>query len=328
MANLTAQEINDLNRMNQTTTNAGLGTRLNAIDLAVQAVVATGTPVNAVAATKTLTIAGVVLDGETFTINNPAVVGTDKYEFLADVAQTKTEATNIAVDITASVTNAVVTLTIDTQPLATDTMTIGNKVYTFVAIAADTEDGKISVGADLAEAQVNIVAAINGSSGFNTPHPLVSAAAFVGNDVVITALVGGTLGNAIDSTQTLTAVTNIFSAATLTTGANCSAADAITALVAAITASDTQGVGAVDGAGDTIVFTADAGGVAGNTISLSETLTNGSLAGGATVLAGGVNGTIGVFGEAFMDATYIYYVTADNTVSGLNWRRIALGAAF
>jgi len=324
MANLTPQEINDLNRMNQTTTNVGLGTRINNLELSLPAV---GTPVNAVKATKTLTIAGVVLDGETFTINNPAVTGTDKYEFLADVAQTKTEATNIAVNIAANVTKAVVTLTVDTQPIANDTMTIGNKVYTFVALAGDTEDGKISVGADLAAAKLNIVAAINGS-GFNVAHPLVSAAAFVADACAITALVGGTLGNAINSVETFTAVTNIFSAVTLTTGANCSAANAITALVAAITASDTQGVGAVDGAGDTVVFTADAGGLAGNAIILAETLTNGSLAGGATTLAGGLNGTVGKFGKALIDATYIYYVTADNTVAGQNWRRIALGAAF
>ena len=328
MTNLTAKEINDLNRINPVTAEVGLGTRLDEIIRDLADVSAAGTPVNAVNASRTALVAGVVIDGETVTIDNPAVAGSDKYEFLADVAQTKTVSTNIAVNIAANTTKAVVTLTLDTQPTAGDTMTIGIKKYTFVAVAADVEDGLISVGADLAGAKANIVAAINGSSGFNTPHPLVSAAAFVANDCLITALVGGVLGNSIAATETLTAVSNVFSTATLVSGANCTAAHAITALVAAITASDTQGVGAADGAGDTIVLTADTAGVSGNVITLSETLTNGSFTGGATVLAGGVNGTVGVLGESFIDASYLYHCVANNTISGKNWRRISLGSAY
>jgi hypothetical protein len=328
MENFTAKEVIDINLINQVTRSAGLGTVLSEIITNLNAVTVEGTPVNAVNATKSVLVTGVVLDGETVTINNPAVTGADVYEFCADVAQTKTVATNIAVNIHTNTTKALVTLTLDTQPTAGDTMTIGVKKYTFVTLAADDQDGEISVGADLAAAKVNVVAAINGTDGHNTPHPLVSAATFVADACAITALVGGTAGNSIAATETYTAGTNVFSSATLATGANCSAANAITALVAAITASDTQGVGAADGAGDTIDLTADTAGVVGNAITLAETLTNGSFTGGATVLAGGVNGTIGTVASTMIDASYIYRCVAANTISGKNWRRISLGSAY
>lgn len=288
-----------------------------------------GTPVNAVAATKNLALTGVVVDGETITINNPAVPGSDVYEFLADAAQTKTSPTNIPIDITSFTTKATVNLTIPTSaPTAGDTMTIGTKVYTFVPYGSDHEDGEVSVGLNLATAQAAIVAAINGTDDHNEPHPLVSAAAFAANVCAITALIGGTAGNSIASTETFTAAGNVFSAATLTTGADCTAANADGAIVAAITASDTQAVGAAQGTGTTVDLTADVAGVAGNSIAISETMTNGAFAGGATTLSGGVNGTVGYAGTALVDSTYVYFCVADNPITGQNWRRVSLGSAY
>jgi hypothetical protein len=108
------------------------------------------------------------------------------------------------------------TLTVDTLPTANDTMTIGPKVYTFKAVAA--VDGEIAIAAgDLATTKTNIVAAINGSSGPNDPNPVATAAAFIGDDCVITARLPGTGGNAIVSTETFTAGTNVFDAAVLGT---------------------------------------------------------------------------------------------------------------
>jgi hypothetical protein len=109
------------------------------------------------------------------------------------------------------------TLTVDTQPTAGDTMTIGGKVYTFTADGTAAADGEIDVGVDLAGAQANIVAAINGTDGINTAHPLVSAAAFSTNASVITALTKGAAGDDIATTETFTAATNVFDAATLGT---------------------------------------------------------------------------------------------------------------
>lgn len=326
MENLTAEEKRIFNYSTQEINTLMLiGTK---IDEMITALPQPGTPVNAVNATKSLAVIGVVTDGETVTFNNPIIAGTDVYEFVTDAAKTKTVATNIAVDIAASATAASRTLTMDTQPTSGNTMTIGTKVYTFVPIGTDTADGEISIGADLAAAQANMVAAVNGTDGISDPHPLVSAGSFANDLCIITALVGGVTGDAIATTETFTAGTNVFAGATLAGGADCSATLAITALVAAITASDTQGVGAIDGDGDTIDLTADTAGAAGNNITLAKTMTNGVFAGGATKLSGGVDGTVAEEAKLMIDDTYLYVCMGTNTVAGQNWRRIAIGAVY
>jgi len=298
--------------------------KFNGVSVASLHIPTPATPVNAVAATGTLTINGVVIDGETVTI------GTDVYEFCTDAAQTVT-GSNIAVDIEANATKSAGTLTLTDQPTAGDTMTIGTKVYTFVPNGTANADGEISVGTDLATAKVALVAAINGTDSVNTAHALVSAAAFAVNDCVITAFIGGTSGDLIATTETFTAVTNVFDAATLGTtvaGVDCVQADAVTALALAITTSDTMGVAGVDGAGDTVVLTADTKGVAGNSIATTETMANGAFA--QVTLTGGVNGTVGtVVGQlVHYDATYNYYLVAANTVADTNWRRVTKGTAY
>jgi len=317
MNQITTEEKKTLNQVSQQRDpDVKLGDLLSSL---IGESIKTGTPVNAVSATETLTLTGVVIDGETVSI------GDDVYEFAADAAQT-VGAGNIPVDIEANTGKAGGTLTMDTQPLSGNTVTIGTKVYTFVPIGTDNADGEVSVGLDLAAAKVNLVAAINGTDGISDPHPLVSAAEFVGDDCVISALVGGAAGNAIATTETFSAVTNIFAAVTLLLGTDCSAANAITALVAAITADDTQGVGAADGAGDTVVLTSDLGGVSANDIEVSTTMANASF--GDTNLSGGVDGTVATGMTLLADATYLYFCLAGNTLAQKNWRRIALGSAF
>lgn len=326
MENLTAEEqkIYDYSTQEIDTT-MKIGTKIQEI---INALPEPGTPTNAVSAAKSLAISGVVIDGETVTINNPAIAGTDVYEFVADAAQTKTAATNIAVNISANTSASIGTLTMDTQPISGDKVTIGTKVYTFVPVGTDTADGEISIGADLAGAQAAFVAAVNGTDTVNTPHPLVRAGAFVADASEIVALIGGTAGDAIATTETFTAATNIFAAVTLGSGADCSAADAITALVAAITASDTQGVGAKDGDGDTIDLTADDGGAAGNDIIIGETMAHGLFTAGATKLSGGVDGTVAEEAKLMVDGDYLYICMGANTIAGKNWRRISIGAVY
>lgn len=108
------------------------------------------------------------------------------------------------------------TLTVDTQPTADDTMTVGSTTYTFKAGATAAAD-EIGIGGDLAASQAAIVAAINGTDGFNNPNLSASAADFAANDSVLTSKIGGAGGNAVDTTETFTAVTNVFDAATLGT---------------------------------------------------------------------------------------------------------------
>lgn len=108
-------------------------------------------------------------------------------------------------------------LTMSVQPTAGDTITVANKVFTFVASGADA-DGEINVGADLAAAKVNLVAAINGSDGINTAHTLVTAAAFSTHAMTITAIVKGTAANSYATTETFTSGSNVWAGATMTGG--------------------------------------------------------------------------------------------------------------
>jgi hypothetical protein len=151
------------------------------------------------------------------------------------------------------------TLTLTDQPTSGDTMTIGDKAYTFVDAETADADGEISVGADLATAQTAIVAAVNGTDGVNTAHPDVTISTFAANIATITALVGGVLGNSISLAETFTANGNVF---------------------------------------------------------------------GGTELSGGVNGTVCLKGEQYIDTDYIYIALDANTIVDANWRRISLGDAY
>lgn len=115
------------------------------------------------------------------------------------------------------------TLTVDTQPTDSDTMTIDAKVYTFQTVLTDV-DGNIEIGGDLATTQLNILNAINltgtpgvGYAASMTIHPTVSVIAFAANDMVLTAKIGGSNTNTIVTTETFTTGTNVFDAATLGT---------------------------------------------------------------------------------------------------------------
>jgi hypothetical protein len=320
MDNLTAKQITIVNNLTDPRDRAlDLGTKVQQL---ISSLGAAGTPVNAVKATMTLGVSGVSIDGETVTI------GTRKYEFCADVAQSKTLPTNVAVDISVHAAHAARVLTIDTQPTSGDTFTIGTKVYTIVPDGTANADGEVSRGTNLATAKTAIVAAINGTDGHNTPHPLVSASAFATNDCTITALIGGTAGNSVATTETFTAGTNVFAGATLTGGGNCSAANTQADLVAAINGDTSVQVVASNGSNQDVLLTAKVAGAAANNIVLAETMANGAFTGAAVKMAGGVDGTVGVVGQPLVDATYVYFCVADNTVAGQNWRRVSLGSAY
>lgn len=281
-----------------------------------------GTPVNGVAAQGTLTIAEPVTADDTITI------GAITYTFKAGATYAKAQGT----------------LTVDTQPLADDTFTIGSKTFTFVTDETANEDGEVDVGADLADAKVQIVAAINGTDGWNTAHTLVTAAAFATNDCVITAILPGTDGNSIATTETFDAVTNVFDAATLgTTTAGALLVDGQIGLGADEAATKVSIVAAINGtdlvntahalvsmaafAGDDCVITALVKGVAGNTIVTTEVLTHVSNIFDAATLGtttAGVDGTIGKEGEQQVDVDYLYICLDKNTIADANWKRIAL----
>jgi hypothetical protein len=240
----------------------------------------------AVAATQVLTLTGVVVDAELVRL------GGRIYE--ADARSASHVATgNVRWNIFAHTTQATRVLTLDTQPTSGDTMTIGSKVFTFVPVGTATANGEVSIGADLAAAKLALVAAINGTDSINTAHTQVTAGTFATHALTLTAIVGGTAANAIATTETFTASSNVFAGATLTGGADCTAANAILALVTAVTGDSSATVTAADGTGDTVNVTAKGAGTAGNALISTETLANGSFAAGT--LTGGLNAEPGVF---------------------------------
>ena len=85
------------------------------------------------------------------------------------------------------------------------------------------------------------MAAINGTGDLDKPDPLVTAAAFSSDAAVLTAIANGTAGNAIASTETFTAGSNVFDAATLgTTTAGTDTYDKVSALPT-VASSDSSG---------------------------------------------------------------------------------------
>lgn len=232
---------------------------------------------HAVKAQGTLALTGPVKDGETIFVGGSAV-----FEFDDDGSVI---AGNIPIDLSLFTVPAQGTLTLPVQPTVGDTMTIGvgagQKLFSFVAeVDADT-DGEIGIGADLASAQANIIAAINGIDGFNTAHTQVIAGTFTDNAVILTAKKTGTFGNTIVTTETFTAPTNTFDATTLGTtvaGADCPSEDADGLIISTINGAGID-ITASQGAGTTVIFTHNTPGTIGNTYGVTVTMANGTFDG-------------------------------------------------
>lgn len=105
-------------------------------------------------------------------------------------------------------------LSMATKPTADDTVTIGDKVYKFVASPSAAYD--VAIGAAVANSQANLVAAINGDA-LTPAHPDVAAADFATNVMIVSARVSGTAGNSIATTETFTDGTDAWDAATMGT---------------------------------------------------------------------------------------------------------------
>ena len=122
------------------------------------------------------------------------------------------------------VTMAQGTLSMTITPINGETVTVDGKTYTFQTVLTDV-DGNVAIGGSLAQAKLNLVAAISAQAGgagagtqyaaSMTPHPSVLIADFSGDDAVLTARESGTGGNLIATTETLS--NGVFDAATLGT---------------------------------------------------------------------------------------------------------------
>lgn len=120
-------------------------------------------------------------------------------------------------------TKATGTLTLSGQPTNTQTVTIDAKVYTFQTTLTNV-DGNVLIGATTADSLANLEAAVMLGPGAGTAyaaamtsHPTVTADS-TPTTLVVTAITGGTPGNSIATTETLT--NGSWGGATLSGGVN------------------------------------------------------------------------------------------------------------
>jgi uncharacterized phage protein (TIGR02218 family) len=99
------------------------------------------------------------------------------------------------------------TLTLTGNAANTNTVTTGDKVYTFQTVLTDV-DGNVLIGATASDSIDNLIAAINLGAGSGTVYAAsttangyVSAAAGAGDTMDVTALVSGDAGNDIATTD-------------------------------------------------------------------------------------------------------------------------------
>lgn len=332
MNNLTSKELKVFNNMSRRLSpEVSLGTKIQQMITALNNITS-GTPANAESATAEFLFANDFAHGAHFVFVKGEVIETspaDIYFISAGGPPPTYLPTGYhLVDVEDHTTKASGTLTIDTQPTSGDVMTIGDKRYIFVPVGTDTADGEISISADLAGAQANIVAAINGTDGVNVAHPLVTAGAFsVANACTIEAIIGGSSSPASECpvSSTFTAVTNIFSGATLSVGVDCPVEDGVAQLAAVINENSSFNLTAEVAADEvTMTVTYPTAGEEGNGLhyqtDLIEESVGEQLSGS---FEGGTNGTVASQFAIKVDDEYVYICLAANTVSGTNWRRIA-----
>lgn len=107
---------------------------------------------------------------------------------------------------------ATATLVATDQPANTNTVVVGSKTYTFQTTLTDV-DGNVQIGGDAAESMSNLVAAITLGAGSGTAYAASmtanpdATAALDGQDAtgltaIMTALLAGTAGNSLASTET------------------------------------------------------------------------------------------------------------------------------
>ena len=218
---------------------------------------------------------------------------------------------NVDGNVWIGTTVATGTLTLTANAANGETVTIGGKTYTFQTVLTNV-NGNVLIGGTADASLANLIDAINlgptagtDYAAATTLHPTVSAADGTGTTMVVTANATGSSGNTITTTETSangswgsgaltggsgsaqTSVNNLLDAINLDGGTVGTAYAAVTTLHPSVVAG---------AAGSAMFVTAKKycnscspnwrGGTAGNAITTTEALTNGSW-GGAT-LSGGV----------------------------------------
>jgi hypothetical protein len=114
------------------------------------------------------------------------------------------------------------TLTVTGQPLNTETVTVGGKVYTFQTVLTNV-DGNVFIGATAAASLQNLKDAVNLTGTPGTQYAAATAAnpdsvadTITATTLIFRSRVAGTVGNRNPSTETLT--NGSFGAATFAGG--------------------------------------------------------------------------------------------------------------
>lgn len=176
------------------------------------------------------------LGGVQFILGNSNIDGTNaaslETAFLAALAASTTfQATGARVASSSVLSTpaevaATQTLTFAANASNNDPVVIGGQTYTFkTSLTAPTTANEVLIGGSASASLDNLIAAINGAAGGGTTYgsatvanASVTAAAGAGDTMVVTAIVAGTVGNAIATTETFTDVGNVWGAATLAGG--------------------------------------------------------------------------------------------------------------
>jgi hypothetical protein len=161
-----------------------------------------------------------VITGEGFANSTEVTVSVDGESFSSEIVSSANG--NFGTDAIAD--HATGTLTATGQPSDTETLTIGTRVYTMRTGTGTLLPNEIRIGASASATLDNIKAAVNNGAGEGTTYGLGTArhdSVFAGQKtattIVFFALVAGTAGNSIATTETLT--NNSFGGGTLSGGA-------------------------------------------------------------------------------------------------------------
>lgn len=295
----------------------------------------TQTPVNAVAASKVLTVGGTPSEGDTVSMGGVIY---------------KARLTALGAGVAASAV-----LTSDqTAPADGDTVTIGTRVYRFKTTMAQANDIQLgtATASMLALFKAIHLTGAAGTDYFAGTQAIAIAATAVHTSTFVITLTANSVGYAGNLFAKAASSSHLDwdgTGAYFTGGIDaqavndvyCTTAESfIDNLVLAVTAGSGAGtnygtgtvvnplVTAVKASASTMTCTNLIKGVIGNATVVAKSGTNFTWASSAVLLSGGVNGTVGIKGQITWDGTYLYICNLTNTIADANWKRLGSFASY
>jgi hypothetical protein len=202
------------------------------------------------------------------TLENGTIRGIDSLNDALHLVEKKRvlrDVTNVGTDVTVPTeVDATGVLTFNSNVNNLDTVTTGTKTYTFQTVLTDV-DGNVLIGATASDSIDNLIAAITLGAGSGTLYAasttangFITAAAGAGDTMDATALLGGTDGNTIATTESTATVRMQWGAATLTGGAG----DMVILALSELPSQTTAAIGAVTTLGTVGAYNSDFGNIA------------------------------------------------------------------